>query len=378
MRLRQDAAAYGAEWPVTRTNQRIRFCHAPDGARIAVATMGKGPPLVRATHWLSHVEREGQNPLCTPWHRELTRHHTYIRYDHRGCGLSDRSPPSFSFDAWVSDLETVVDTLGLNQFALFGMCHGGSLAVAYAARHPERVSHLVLLGAYAKGRLRRAAMEQQREEADVLLKLIRIGWGRDHPAFRQLFTTLFMPGGTREQHKWFNELQRIAAAPENAAAIIEAAYHIDVAALAEAVKVPTIVFHARNDTRVPFDEGRNLAALIPSALFVPLNSCNHILLDTEPAWKQFLSELRAFLGTAGAASNGPSHVFPTAGLTPSEFEVLSLIAQGLGNHAIAAALAKSEKTVRNQVTIILSKLGVRTRVEAVVAAREAGITGPSC
>lgn len=357
--------------------QQIRFCKAKDGARIALATLGRGPPLLRTAHWLSHVEFDARSPVWAHWLRELSHEHTYIRYDQRGCGLSDWSPPSSSFEAWVSDLEAVVDNLGLRQFSLLGMSQGGAIAIAYAARHPEKVSQLVLFGAYARGMLRRGLTPQQRHEAAVLLDLIRIGWGRDNPAFRQVFTTLFIPDGTPEQHQWFNDLERISASAENAAAIVETLYQVDVTSLAETIRVPTLVFHARDDARVPFDEGRNLAALIPSARFVPLQSRNHVLLDTESAWPQFLTELRSFLRPSDAPSGAASRAFDAAGLTPSEREVLALVACGLDNTAIAVALVKSEKTVRNQVSTIFSKLGVRTRAEAIVRARDAGISGPS-
>ena len=306
-------------------DQQIRFCKARDGARIAVGTVGKGPPLLRATHWLSHVEFDARSPVWAHWLRALSRDHTYVRYDQRGCGLSDWSPPEISFEAWVSDLEAVVDFLGLKRFPLLGMSQGGAVAIAYAARHPERVSHLVLHGAYAQGRLRRESSAHDREEAETLLKLIRIGWGRDNPAFRQLFTTLFIPQGTPEQHQWFNELERISATPENAAAIIETTYRVDVTALAETVRVPTTVFHARHDARIPFEEGRRLAALIPNARFVPLESHNHVLLDTEPAWPEFLAAFRDFLSGPDAAAGARS--LGAAGLTPSEQQVLVLIAR---------------------------------------------------
>ena len=188
-----------------------------------------------------------------------------------------------------------------------------------------------------------------------------------------MFTSLFIPGGTQEQHQWFNELERISSTPENAAALIEASAYIDVTALAEAMRTPTLVFHARDDARVPFDEGRKLAALIPSARLVPLESCNHLLLDTEPAWPQFLSEVRTFLGVPELGSSAQPHCFEAVGLTQREFEVLQLVAQGLDNRAIAAALGKSEKTVRNQVYAIFRKLGVRRRAEVIVRARNAGI-----
>ena len=354
-------------------SQQIRFCKAPDGARIAIASMGKGPPLLRASHWLSHAEFDGRSPVWAHWLRELSRDHTYIRFDQRGCGLSDWAPPSISFEAWVSDLEAVVDALGLKQFSLFGMSQGGGVSIAYAARHPERVSRLILFGAFAQGILIRNSTEQQREEAEMLAKLIRVGWGRDNAAFRQIFTTQFIPGATQEQQQWFNELERISATPENAAAIIETTYRLDVAELAEKVRVPTLVLHSRNDARIPFDEGKRLAAMIPGARFVPLESYNHILLDNEPAWPEFLTQFRAFLGVD--AQSGTGDPFGGVGLTPSEQQVLALVAGGLDNNAIAASLGKSEKTVRNQVSSIFSKLGVRTRAEAIVRAREAGISG---
>jgi len=355
-----------------RADQQIRFCKAPDGARIAIATMGKGPPLVRAPHWLSHLEFDGRSPLWTHWLRELSRDHTYIRFDQRGCGISDWSPPSISFEAWVSDLEAVVDALGLKQFSLLGMSQGGAVAIAYAVRHPERVSRLILFGAFAQGRQRRDWTEQGREEAEMMLKLIRLGWGRDNAAFRQLFTTQFVPEATQEQQQWFNELQRISATPENAATIVETSNRVDVAELVERVRVPTLVLHCRNDARVPFEQGKKLAALIPGARFVSLDSQNHVLLDNEPAWPEFLAHVRAFLGGGKGAV---SSALEGAGLTPSEQAVLKLLAAGLDNSAIAAALGKSEKTVRNQVSSIFGKLGVRTRAEAIVRAREAGVAG---
>jgi pimeloyl-ACP methyl ester carboxylesterase/DNA-binding CsgD family transcriptional regulator len=362
----------GAEYRqdvMPRLGQHIRFCKSRDGARIAMAALGRGPPLLRTAHWLSHAEHDARSPVWTHWLEELSRDHTFIRYDQRGCGLSDWSP-STSFESWLDDLEAVVEAQGLKQFPLFGMSQGGALAIAYAARHPEKVSHLVLFGAYAKGALRRDITEQQREEAETLVKLIRLGWGRDNPAFRQVFTSQFIPDGTREQHQWFNDLERTTTSPENAAAIVEMLYQIDVSAEAERIRVPTLILHARNDARVPFEEGRHLATLVPSARFVPLESRNHVLLANEPAWPRFLQEFRTFVGNAGS-------LLCQSGLTTSEHEVLALIARGLDNGGIADALAKSEKTVRNQVSSIFAKLGVRTRAQAITLARDAGIGGAS-
>ena len=348
--------------------QTLRFCTAADGTRIAIASIGSGPPLVRAAHWLSHVEHDLHSPVWRPWLAELASHHTYIRYDQRGCGLSDSEVSDFSLEAWVGDLEAVVDSLQLRRFPIIGMSQGGAVAIFYALRHPERVSHLILTGAYARGALQRDTGDSGRLEAETLVNLIRIGWGRDNAAFRQVFTNQFIPGGTPGQHQWWNELERLTASPENAARILDAFHYIDIVAMASQLRVPTLVLHARGDERVPFDEGRRLAALIPGARFVPLNSSNHVLLDTEPAWTEFLREVRSFLGTAPALAGSAQSDGTT--LTPAERDVLQLVAQGLDNTAIAAQLHKSEKTVRNQVSSIFDKLGVRTRAEAIVRVRD--------
>lgn len=345
--------------------QSLRFCNAVDGTRIAVASIGSGPPLLRAAHWLSHVEHDLHSPVWRPWLAELARDHQYIRYDQRGCGLSGSSVADFSLDAWVGDLEAVVDSLGLRRFPLIGMSQGGAVAIAYAVRHPDRVSHLVLPGAYARGALQRATSDAERLEAETLVNLIRLGWGRDNAAFRQVFTNQFIPGGTPAQHQWWNELERLTASPENAARTLEAFHRVDVTELAHQLRVPTLVLHARGDARVPFEEGMRLAALIPGARFVPLGSDNHVLLDTEPAWPVFLAELRAFLGAAAAEE--PER---DAALTRAERDVLRLVALGLDNAAIAQQLDKSEKTVRNQVSSIFDKLGVHTRAEAIVHVRD--------
>jgi len=348
--------------------QSLRFCTSPDGTRIAIASIGSGPPLVRAAHWLSHVEHDLHSPVWRPWLTELARHHSYIRYDQRGCGLSDSEVADFSLDAWVSDLEAVVDSLQLRRFPLIGMSQGGAVAITYALRHPERVSHLVLMGAYARGAMQRTENSAAQLEAETLVNLIRVGWGRDNPAFRQVFTNQFIPGGTPQQHQWWNELERLTASPENAARTLEGFHRMDVSAQASQLRVPTLVLHARGDARVPFDEGRRLAALIPGARFVPLESDNHVLLDTEPAWADFLGELRGFLG--GSQADETADGSPMQTLTPAEREVLQLVAQGLDNTAIAQQLHKSEKTVRNQVSSIFDKLGVRTRAEAIVHVRD--------
>ena len=348
--------------------QDVRFCTAADGTRIAVASIGAGPPLVRAAHWLSHVEHDLESPVWRPWLRELSRHHTYVRYDQRGCGLSDRTLEGLEVDVWVGDLEAVVDQLGLERFPLIGMSQGGAVAMTYAQRHPDKVSHLVLVGAYARGALRRAASAIERLEAETLVNLIRVGWGRDNPSFRQVFTNQYIPGGSAEQHRWWNDLERLSATPEVAARTLQAFHDIDITGVAAGLRVPTLVMHAHGDARVPFDEGRRLAATIPGARFVMLESANHVLLEGEPALRVFLDELHAFLGTPAPPHAGNAGASASSLLTAAEAAVLELMGRGLDNHAIARQLAKSEKTVRNQVSTIFDKLGVRTRAEAIVRA----------
>ena len=349
--------------------QTIRFCTSADGTRIAIASIGSGPPLVRAAHWLSHVEYDLQSPVWRPWLTELSRNHSYVRYDQRGCGLSDRDVIDLSLDAWVSDLEAVVDSLGLKRFPLFGMSQGGAVAIAYAARHPERVSHLVFAGAYMRGSLRRGGTEIDRLEAQTLVNLIRVGWARNHAGFRQVFPYRFIPRGTPEQIRWWGDLEQVTAGADVAARTLEAFQRIDVSELARSLSVPTLILHARGDVAVPFDEGRLLAALIPGARFVSLESDNHVLLETEAAWPLFLSEIRGFLTRSPEQSL--TVIAEEGSLTAAEREVLRLVTEGLDNRAIADRLLKSEKTVLNQVSIIFDKLGVRTRAEAIVKARNA-------
>ena len=354
------------------TSQEVRFCTSPDGVRIAYATTGTGPPLVKVATWLTHIEFDRDSPVWRHWLAALSRRHTLVRYDERGCGLSDWNAADISFESEIADLETVVDAVGLARFPLIGISQAGAVAIAYAVRHPERVSHLVLYGAFMRGRHVRAVTEEQREEAEVMIKLAALGWGREDPAFRQVFAMQFLPEGTPEQHRSFNEVQRLTASPENAVRIMRAHSGLDVRALAPRVRCPTLVLHARDELRVPYDEGRQLAAMIPGARFVLLESRNHILMEDEPAFARFAAELDAFLpGSESAqAAASPPGVFGR--LSVREREVLELIAQGLDNAQLAAQLALSEKTIRNHITSIFAKLEVDNRARAIVLAREAG------
>lgn len=353
-------------------DQEIRLCTSADGVRLAYAGVGDGPPLVKAANYLTHLEFDWQSPVWKHWLTGLSEEHRLVRYDERGCGLSDWDVDEFSLDAWVRDLETVVDAADLERFALLGISQGGAVATSFAARHPERVSHLVLYGAYARGRLVRAGDESEIRRAELLLELMNSGWGQDNPAFRQVFTSLFMPEATLAQMEWFNELQRITTSPENAVRFEEAFFRIDVSDVARDVSSPTLVLHGRDDAMVPFDEGQRLAALIPSSEFVPLQSRNHILLEDEPAWEQFLTRLRRFLA-AEPPLQDQRPVGELRRLTPREREVLDFIARGMSNAEIAEHLVISPHTLRNHISNVFAKLGVRDRAQAIVVARESGL-----
>ena len=275
--------------------QDIRFCTSTDGTRIAYSMVGTGPPLAKTANWLSHIEYEWDSPVWKHWAREISRRHSLVRWDERGCGLSDWTVDELSLDAWVRDQQTVVDALGLGRFALLGISQGGAVALAYAVQHPEHVSHLILCGAYTCG-WRHRADPRELEARMALLNLTRLGWGQNNPAFRQLFTTRFIPDAGAAEMEWFNDLQRVSTSPENAARLMDTFSRLDVRPLLADVKVPTLVLHSQHDGVVPFDEGRLLAAGIRGSTFVPLPSRNHLLLEHEPAWPIFLRELGAFLG----------------------------------------------------------------------------------
>ena len=277
-------------------DQHIQFCTACDGVRIAYCTAGEGHPLVKAANWLSHMEFYWVSPVTRHWPRDLSTHHLFVMYDGRGTGLSDWRVGDLSFEAWVHDLEAVVDSAGLDRFILLGMSGGSAISIAYTVRHPEKVSHLILYGAFARGWAKIGLPQHKLEGMQALTKLTEIGWGRSNPAYRQIFTSLFVPEATTEYMHSFNDLQRMSTSPEIAAKFLVEIGNIDVLDLLPKVRVPTLVLHARNDKMVTFELGRQVAASIPGARFVPLESKNHILLENEPAWLQFLAEIRRFVG----------------------------------------------------------------------------------
>ena len=353
-------------------NQQIRFCTAADGTRLAYSKVGAGFPLVKVANWLSHLEHDWNSPVWRPWLEEFSRFHTLYRYDQRGCGLSDWNVPDLSFESLVGDLESVVDAAGLEAFVLFAMSQGGSVAIAYAARHPERVSRLIISGGYLRGQRRRNPGPQQLKAIELELDLLGLSWGQENPAYRQVITSFLIPEATPEQFAWFNNLQLVSTSPENAVRLQQTFNEVDVYELAANIRTPTLIIHARKDAAVGFENGRQAASQIPGARLVILESRNHVLLAAEPAWAQFWEELNRFTRADGQSLRSPSGVEAEqpAGrlpgeLTAREHDILRMLARGYQNDEIAARLVLSPKTVRNYVSNLYSKLQVKNRREAI-------------
>jgi pimeloyl-ACP methyl ester carboxylesterase/DNA-binding SARP family transcriptional activator len=274
--------------------REVQFCTTSDGVRIAYACVGAGPPVVWAAHWMSHLAFSWESPIWRHWTEEFATDHAFVHYDERGNGLSDWEVPAFSVDAFVRDLEAVVDALGFDQFTLIGSSKGGPTAIAYAALHPERVSRLVLYGTFAQG-ARVRGDDASDETRDAVIALVQQGWAKDTPAFRQLLTSFLLPDATAEEMGWFNDLQRISASAANASRLLRSLGDVDVVDYLPAITAPTLVLHCRDDSSTPFEQGRLIASRIPYARFVPLESRNHVLLPRDPAWSVFVSEVRKFL-----------------------------------------------------------------------------------
>jgi pimeloyl-ACP methyl ester carboxylesterase/DNA-binding CsgD family transcriptional regulator len=352
--------------------QRIRYVRTADGVQLAWAEAGTGPLMFKAANWLTHLEYEWESPVWRHWLRFFSEHFRYIRHDERGCGMTDRNVGDLSLERWVEDLETVVAAANPQEpFSLLGISQGAAVCVAYAVKHPERVSHLLLYGGYARGPCRRGDPDRE-SFYRAMIDLVRLGWGSDNPTFRQVFTSRFIPGGTDEQIGWYNDLCRKTTTPEIAARLLESRMMIDVTELLEQVQAPTLVLHSRDDDVAPITEGHILAAGIPGAQFIELDSKNHVLLENEPAWKRFCDEVLSFFGLKGTI-HGEDAAFVS--LSPREREVLALMTEGLGNAQIAERLSISEKTVRNHVSNLFDKLGVWTRAQAIVFAIERGFHG---
>ena len=357
-------------------DQTIRFVTTSDGVKLAYAVSGTGSPLVKAANWLNHLEFDWQSPVWRHWFSTLSSHHRLFRYDARGCGLSDWVQDDLSLERNVRDFECIVEASGLQRFALLALSQGAAVAIEYAVRHPERVTHLVIHGGYAQGWARRDPDSTRAGKA--LVEVIRVGWGTDTPAFRRLFTELFIPGGNSEQLAWFDELMRRTTRPELAARMLESCGEIDVMDSLPRVRAPTLVVHSRGDARVPLEQGRLLAARIPDARFIELDSLNHLLLEHEPAWERFRVVIGEFLGWGSETPRRRAADLPVKSealdvLTSREREILGLVASGASNQAIADRLFISEKTVRNHLTAIFDKIGVSSRSQAIVFARDRGM-----
>ena len=345
---------------------QTRFCTSPDGVGLAYAIEGQGPPLVKAGNWMTHLDYDRQSPVWRHWVRELSRGHTLVRYDERGCGLSDREfDGTPTLESYVGDLGAVVDAAGLERFALLGLSGGGATAIEYAVRNPERVSHLVLYGSYVRGRILRG--DDAAEQAPLLIDLMRVGWGGSVPAFREVFSSLFIPSAGEEQKRWYDDMQQASSSGEMAARLWNSRTHIEASDTARRVTQPALVLHARHDQAVPYEEGRRLASILPNARLVTLESDNHILQEGEPAWEVFLAEVRAFLGDDQQA---PTEDADLSELSRREREVLELVAAGMTNEQIAERLFLSPRTVERHLSNVYAKLRLSGKsARAAAAAR---------
>jgi pimeloyl-ACP methyl ester carboxylesterase/DNA-binding CsgD family transcriptional regulator len=343
--------------------QQIHMASSPDNVRLAWARSGSGPALVKASNWLTHLRYDLESPVWRHWMSFLSEHFDFIRFDERGCGMSDWDVDDVADRHWLTDLETVIDAAGIDRpMILLGISQGAASAIRYAIKHPERVSKLVLYGGYARGWAKRGTAETEHYLA--VAEMMRIGWGSDNPVFRQTFTARFLPQGSHEQLDWYNELCRKTVAPDMALRLLDVRAHTDITEVLSQVRAPTLVLHASHDEVVPIAEGRRLAAAIPGAEFVELDSRNHVLLPHEPAWQAFQRAMLDFVGIAPADA-GAAALFE---LTRRERQILDLLAGGLTNAEIAGRIFLSEKTVRNHLSSVYRKMGVVSRAQAIVKA----------
>jgi pimeloyl-ACP methyl ester carboxylesterase/DNA-binding CsgD family transcriptional regulator len=346
--------------------QEIRFCRGGDGARLAYAKHGAGPPLVVVSCWLGHLQYDWQSPVWRHFLEGLGEISTTYRYDERGFGLSDWAVEDFSLEARVGDLEAVVGAAGLDRFALLGMSGGGPVAISYAARHPERVTRLILYGAATAGNLPRTAEDQA--ESDAYKALIQVGWARPDSRFRRVFTSMFIPDATEEQMRWLDDLQRMSTSTENAVASREGRMRADVRHLLPSIEAPTLSLQARGDRMVGFESALEACSSIRTARLVPLDSANHILLADEPAWAVFLREVEAFMAPDAARSAAGDTATGIASLTSREREIVRLAASGLTNAAIAEQLTVSPRTVERHLSNAYLKLNLSGKAARTAAA----------
>jgi pimeloyl-ACP methyl ester carboxylesterase/DNA-binding CsgD family transcriptional regulator len=357
-----------------RSLPHIRFCNSPDGTQLASAQFGSGPVVVKAGTWLTHIEHTPPGSIHAGLIDEFSRNGTYLHYDTRGCGLSQRRVEDISFEAWVKDLECVVDTHGHERFALLGFTCAAGVAVEYAARHPERVSHLILFGGFATSYHSTSHPDPAvRREGDLLVELAAVGWGSNSPSFRRIFASRFLPDATPAQWDAFDRAQRETAAPDVAVRYLQAMYALNVKESCARVRCPTLVLHPKDDQMVLFKQGRRLAALIPGARFVALEGSNHIPFTTEPAWTEFIRETQAFLNAGPDSQARDETPASTVQLTPRQHEVLRLVAQGQTSKQIAQQLGLSPRTVEMHANGAMAALGCKTRAEATHRAAQEGL-----
>jgi pimeloyl-ACP methyl ester carboxylesterase/DNA-binding CsgD family transcriptional regulator len=353
-------------------DQRIAFARAKDKTTIAYALSGEGPPLVRAGTWLTHVHHDWDSPFLGHWLRFMSERHTLVRYDPRGCGLSQTDVGSFTFDDWVADLEAVVDRLELQSFPLFGMSQGAAVAAEYAIRHPERVTQLILYAPLVTGWRNRASAGAQQWQ--LMEQLVLTGWGEDNMAFPSMFAHLFVPQSPPETRQWYAELQRKMASKEVASRFMGVLAELSMFKRLKQVRVPTLVIQIARDQVVDPSSAPGIASEIPGSQFVSIDSSNHILVEDEPGWQEFKNVFtRHVPGSATPARRDAAAIQSIGQLSKREQNILAEIAKGLNNREIAAGLFISEKTVRNHITSIFDKLGVSSRAQAIVMAKEAGL-----
>jgi pimeloyl-ACP methyl ester carboxylesterase/DNA-binding CsgD family transcriptional regulator len=350
-----------------KLQQHVRYVYASDGARLAWAESGTGATVVKAANWLTHLEYEWESPVWKHWIKFFSSNFHFVRYDERGCGMSGSQIGTLSLDQWSADLGAVIDAARVaGPVTLLGISQGAATCIDYAIRNPDRVSRLILHGGYARGALTRgdpaAASAYQ-----AMIDLARVAWGSDNPTFRQIYTSRFIPGGTPEQLSWWNELCLKSTTGETIASLFEARARVDISDRLPQLTQPALVLHPRGDEVVPVDEGRMLAGGLSEARYVELDSRNHVLLENEPAWQRFQEAVLQFVPTKRTTKG-----LAFAALSAREREVLALMTDGSSNARIAERLQISEKTARNHASNLFDKLGVRSRAEAIVFARDHG------
>jgi pimeloyl-ACP methyl ester carboxylesterase/DNA-binding CsgD family transcriptional regulator len=350
-----------------KLRQHVRYVYTSDGTRLAWAEAGSGPTVVKAANWLTHLEYEWESPVWKHWNSFFSSNFHFVRYDERGCGMSSPQIGTLSLDQWSADLGAVIDAARISApVTLLGISQGAATCIDYAIRHPERVSGLILHGGYARGAMKRGNPDAH-SAYQAMIDLARLAWGSDNPTFRQIYTSRFIPGGTAEQLGWWNDLCRKSTNGQTIANLFEARALIDISDRLPELKQPALVLHSRNDEVVPVDEGRTLAGGLPAAEYVELDSRNHVLLESEPAWRRFQEAVLQFVPTK-AMTASPAF----AALSAREHQVLTLMTEGFSNARIAEELRISEKTARNHASNLFDKLGVRSRAEAIVFARDRG------